>query len=247
MSDQPETPAKQQSITINLSDLAKRYLGALQRTYDTAAMVVQGTREVNERGYDEMTVAPRYLPSQKDRRPFATAKPMAERWILRNLLSDAFGLLIPFLEDVRTICALHAWKKAGSDQATLGVVFQEQRADFVKKNMEEKLAHLKSAHALDPALSRNVASLEKLAACLVRNDGTVPKEDPALEVHLVSLDLVAAPEAPKKVQPRMAETKKEFAPGTEVELDKVEFMNVLATVALFVNATLRLLQERVKE
>ena len=245
MTDQPTvTEQSAKTITISLKDMAQRYLGAMQRNYDIAAIVVQGTREVNERGYDELTAAARFLPAQNQRRNFATAKPLAERWVLRNLIADAFGALVPFMEDARTICALHEWKKAGSDQATLQPIFKEQRAEFVRKDTAARLAYLKEKHALEPQLSAHITSLEALAGVLVRNDGVVPKDGQPLAVTLVSLDLVAAPNAEKKVQPQIGEAKREFAPGAEIALEKVEYMNVLATIALFMNATMRQLQEK---
>ena len=232
-----------QTITISLKDMGDRYLGAIQRTHDIAALVVQGTREVNERGYDELTAAARFLPAQNARKPFATAKPVAERWLLRNLLADAFGAVVPFLEDVRTVCALHDWKTNGSDSATLPAIFNDQRNNFVRKDLAAKLGHLRDAHALEPQLSAHLLSLEALAGCLIRHDGVVPENAP-LSVALVTLDLVAAPADDRPVQPRMGEKRREFAPGTEVAFEKVEYLNVLATIALFMNATLRRLQEK---
>ena len=97
MTDQPTvTEQSPKTITISLKDMAKNYLGAMQRTFDIAAVVVQGTREVNERGYDELAAASRFMPAQNQRRSYAEAKPLAERWILRNLLGDAFGALANF-------------------------------------------------------------------------------------------------------------------------------------------------------
>ena len=238
------TEPSPQTITISLQDMAQRYLGAMQRTHDIASMVVQGTREVNERGYEELAAAARFMPAQNQRRPFSTAKPLAERWLLRNLISDAFGTLIPFLEDTRTICALHAWKTAGSDPATLQPIFKEQRAEFVRKDTAARLAHLKETFHLEPQLSTHLIGLEALAACLVRNDGVVPRDGEPLKLALVSFDLVAAPPGDeRKVQPQLGEARREFAPGSEVSLDKVEYLNVLATIALFMNATMRRLQE----
>jgi hypothetical protein len=246
MTEQPTlTEQSPKTITISLQDMAQRYLGAIQRTYDIAAMVVQGTREVNERGYDDLVASARFLPAQNQRRPFAAAKPIAERWILRNLLSDAFGALVPFLEDARTICALHEWKQVGSNQATLQPIFNEQRTEFVRKDVPARLAWLKEKHGVEPQLATHLTGLEALAGCLVRHDGFVPKDGPALSFTLVTLNLIAAPAGEARpVQPQLGETRKEFAPGTEVSLDKVEYLNVLATVALFMNSTLRLLQEK---
>ena len=239
---EPDQSAK--TITINLQDMAQRYLGAMQRLHDVAALTVQGTREVNERGYDEMAAGARFLPLQNQRRSFANAKPIAERWLLRNILTDAFGALVTFLEDTRTICALNDWKNAGSDQATLQQIFQEQRADFVRKDSAARFAHLKETHDLDLHLSAQIIGLEALAACLTQRDGIVPKDGPPLVVSLVSVEVVAAPPGDeRKVQPQLGESRREFAPGTEVALEKVEYLNVIGTVALFMNATLRRLQE----
>ena len=238
------TEQSPKTIVISLKEMGERYLGAMQRTHDIAAMVVQGTREVNERGYDELAASARFLPAQNVRLPFDFAKPVAERWLLRNLLADAFGALVPFIEDARTICALHEWKIAGSDATTLPAIFREQRHVFLRKDIAAKLAHLQKTHGLEPQLCEHITGLESLAACLIRHDGVVPKDAP-LAFTLVSLDLVAAPAgSANPVQPRLGETRKEFAPGAEVALGKVEYLNVIATIALFMNATLRRLQEK---
>lgn len=243
MSEQPTlTEQSPKTITISLKDMARNYLGAMQRTFDVAAVVVQGAREVNERGYDDLAASSRFLPAQDQHRTFADAKPLAERWILKNLLADSFAALVPFMEDARTICALHEWKTAGSDQATLPPVFREQRADFIRKDTAGRLAHLKEKHGIEPQLSEHIKGLEAVIGCLAGHDGIVPKDGAPLTFTLVSLDLVATPE--KKVQPQLAESKKEFSPGAEIKLEKVDYMNMLATISLFMNATMRQLQTK---
>ena len=124
--------------------------------------------------------------------------------------------------------------------------FQEAfvQADLRLTSRGIRLAQLKEKHGLEPQLSAHITSLEALAGCLVRNDGVVPKDGPTLAFALVSIDLIAAPNAEKKVLPQIGEARKEFAPGAEIALEKVEYMNVLATVALFMNATMRQLQEK---
>jgi hypothetical protein len=239
------TEGEQRTMTISLKDMAQRYLGAIQRTYDIAAIVVQGTREVNERGYDDLIASSRFLPSREKHAKFDQAKAIAERWILRNLVSDAFGAVVPFLEDARTVCALHDWKKAGSDQGKLPAIFNEERQKFVRLDTPGKLAHLQSTYGLQFRLSEHLTGIESLAACLIRHDGTVPEKAAPLSFTLVSLDLIAgkAP-AESKLQPQLGEVRKEFAAGATVTLDKVEYMNVLATIALFMNDLMRVLQER---
>jgi hypothetical protein len=242
----PEVPEEaRKMVTISLKEMAQRYLGALQRSFDVAAMVVQGTREVNERGYDELIASSRFLPNREKHRSFGEAKAVAERWILRNLLSDAFGAVVPFLEDARTICALDEWKKAGSDQATLPPIFTEQRQKFVGLDTKAKLNYLQATHGLQFRLADHLAGIESLAACLIRNDGVVPGNGGPLTFTLISLDLIApASKAEAKIEPQLAETKKEFAAGSTVALEKVEYMNLLATIALFMNDAMRLLQAR---
>src|SRR5690606_21800774 len=94
MSD-PNTPsitdagAAPVSQTISLNDIGQKYLGALQRVFDTAAFLVEGSRQVNERTYDDFSSAVRFLPSQQQHRNFDAAKEESERWLLRNLLADA--------------------------------------------------------------------------------------------------------------------------------------------------------------
>lgn len=242
----PEIPEETpKTVTISLKEMAQRYLGAMQRTFDVAAIVVQGTREVNERGYDELIAASRFLPNREKHRPFSEAKAVAERWILRNLISDAFGAVLPFLEDARTICALDDWKKAGSDQGKLPAIFTEQRQKFVGLDTKAKLEHLRTAHGLQFRLADHLTSIESVAACLIRNDGVVPANGNALTLMLVSLDLVGTgAKSEGKLQPQLGETRREFPAGAAVSLEKVEFMNLLATIALFMNDAMRLLQAK---
>jgi hypothetical protein len=146
-SELPEEARKM--VTISLKDMAQRYLGAIQRSFDVAAVVVQGTREVNERGYDDLIASSRFLPNREQHRSFSEAKAIAERWILRNLLSDAFGAVVPFLEDARTICALDEWKKAGrSGEAARNL---HRTAAKVRRARYEGEAGLPSSH-LRPAI-----------------------------------------------------------------------------------------------
>ena len=240
------TEDPQRTITISLKDMAQRYLGAMQRTYDIAAVVVQGTREVNERGYEELIASSRFLPNREKHAKFEPAKAVAERWILRNLISDAFGSVVPFLEDARTVCALGDWKKAGSDQAKLPAIFQEERQKFVRLDTSAKLAHLQSTYGLQFRLAEHLTGIESLAACLIRTDGVVAENAAPLSFTLVSLDLVAGQAAAEpKLQPQLGESKKSFTAGATVSLDKVEYLNVLSTVALFMNDAMRVLQQRI--
>ena len=258
-SDPGATPV---THTISLNDIGQKYLGALQRVFDTAAFLVEGARQVNERTYDDFSSAVRFLPSQQQRRNFDAAKDEAERWLLRNLLSDAFSVVVPFLEDVRSVAALARWKsETPNDQAGVQKILGDDRRAFLGMDLAEKFTHLQNLHGLSSQLSSQVQALAKVGTCLTARGGVVSEKDLTeggeLAFTLVALQLVpmqqgsvsgatAPGDAGATIVPQFGELRRSFGVGQAIKLEKADYLNVITTLSLFVSSMLKSLQEKVK-
>ncbi len=268
MSD-PNTPsitdagATPVSHTISLNDLGQKYLGALQRIFDTAAFIVEGARQVNERAYDDFSSAVRFLPSQQQHRGFDAAKEESERWLLKNLLADAFSVTVPFLEDIRSVAALARWKaESPDDQEGLKRILNEDRRVFLGMDLGEKFTQLQNLHGLSSQLSTQVQALAKVGHCLTARGGIVSEKDLTdggeLAFTLVALQLVPmqqgggsggnpAGEAGATIVPQFGELRRSFGVGQAIKLEKTDYLNIITTLSLFVSSMLKSLQEKVKQ
>ncbi len=245
--------------TISLQDLGMKYLGGLQRIFDTAAFVVEGTRQVTERTYDESSTAVRFMPAQGNHRRFDDAKVEAERWLLKNLLQDALGLVVPFLEDVRSVAALARWKAANTgDNAALQRILTEERRAFLALNLGEKFTHLQHHFSIASPLAPQVEALAKIGGCLAARGGVVSERDVTqggeLAVTLVSLQLVPTRAAAEQsasggsgasITPQIGELRRAFSVGETIRFEKPDYLNVITTISLFVSSILKGLQEDV--
>lgn len=251
------------SHTISLNDLGQKYLGALQRIFDTAAFIVEGARQVNERTYDDFSSAVRFLPSQQQHRSFDAAKEEAERWMLRNLLADAFSVAVPFLEDIRSVAALAHWKaETPTDQQGLQRILGEDRRAFLALDLAEKFAYLQNTHGISSQLSAQVQALAKVGTCLTARGGVVSERDLTdggeLSFSLVALQLIpmqqgsvnggsSTGEAGATIVPQFGELRRTFGVGQTIKLEKADYLNVITTLSLFVSSILKSLQENVKK
>jgi len=258
MSD-PNTPSITESSSpgqkVSLGELTQRYLTALQRNFDVTAYMVEGTRRVDERTYDEFASAVRFQPSQQDHQGFDGAREESERWLLKSLLAESLSLMVPFLEDVRSIAALSAWQAAGTqDEAALRRMLGEERQAFLALDLAEKFKHLQANYGIGSPLSAQVLALTQLGVCLAARRGVVSSADVndggALTLSLVALDLVptAAPQPGQSpVTPRVGELKRSFSVGEKIRLEKPDCLNVITTLAIFINSTMKTVQEWVKQ
>lgn len=251
------------SHTISLNDIGQKYLGALQRIFDTAAFLVEGARQVNERTYDDFSSAVRFLPSQQQHRGFDTAKEESERWLLRNLLSDAFTVTVPFLEDIRSVAALARWKsESPDDQAGVQRILGEDRRAFLALDLAEKFKHLQDVHGLSSQLSPQVQALAKVGTCLTARGGIVSDRDvndgSQLSFTLIALQLVPMQQGSVSggtpdgdggatIVPQFGELRRSFNVGQAIKLEKADYLNVITTLSLFVSSMLKSLQAMVKE
>lgn len=236
-----------------------KYLGGLQRIFDTTAFLVEGTRQVTERTYDEFSTAVRFMPAQGNHRRFDDAKVESERWLLKNLLQDALGLIVPFLEDVRSVAALARWKAASTnDQAALQRILSDERRAFLSLNLAEKFAHLQNHFSISSPLSSQVQALAKIGTCLAGRGGVVSEKDVTqggeLAVTLVSLQIVPTRTGSETgsegnqgatMSTKVGELRRAFGIGETIRFDKPDYLNVITTLSLFVSSILKALQEDV--
>lgn len=260
MSD-PNTPSITESTptsqTISLGDLAQRYLGAMQRIFDITAYLVEGTRRVDERTYDEFSAAVRFLPSQKEHQGFAATKDQSERWLLKNLLAESLSLIVPLLEDVRSICALSRWQAAGTkDETALRRILSDDRKAFLALDLAEKFKHLDTNYAVNSPLTAQVLAFAKLGVCLAARRGVVSEQDVttagALTIKLVALDLVPTRKPEDQgggatLAPQVGELVRSFSIGETVRLGKPDYLNVVTTLSIFANSLMKSVQEWVKK
>jgi hypothetical protein len=254
MSENP-SPAAQNSIS--LSDLAQKYLGSYQRLFDIASVTVEGMRQVNESSYDQFSSSVRFLPSQPQHRNYETAKGEAERWILKNLLGDALGLIMPFMEDVRSVAELARWNAGGTqNKAEVEKILSEDRRAFFQMSVQDKFAHLQNQIGISSPLSGEVQSLIKASFCLLQRGGVVAQEDTTdgsnLAFTLLALQLVPtkpeeAGEAGQQspvLSARVGEVKRSFPIGQSIKLEKADYLNILTTLSMFVSSIMKSLQEK---
>jgi hypothetical protein len=248
----PSLPEPSQQVQISLRDLGLKYLGAVQRCFDLACATIGALRSQTERDYDEFSRSARFMPSQQQRLAFDAVRPVAESWLLKQLLADAIGLMVPLLEDVRSVAELAKWKASGStDQTKVQKILVEERQAFLRLQIEEKLAKLREQFGIEAGNSGFLPGYLKLGAALIRG-GTVAQADATagneLVVKLAMVEIQGSgAEGGGPVTGRMVEAEKKFAVGQRVEFRKEEVLCLFATISVFVTGLLGSLQAFVQK
>jgi hypothetical protein len=247
MSDSTPNPTTQ-NVQINLRDMAGRYMGAVQRIFDLAASTIGSLRCQTEKDYDEFASLGRFMPSPQQHANFDTIRPVSEQWLLRNLLSEALGTLVPFLEDCRSVAALAEWKVTGSDQEKIQKILGEERQSFLRLGLPEKIAHLKEMFSVSSPGEGFLVGHLKLGQVLAKGgvvgDGD-GNEGSDLVVTLTGVQLQPA-QAGGQQQGRLVNVPKRFSQGQRVDLKKEEILALFASVAVFVTTLMGSLQQRVQ-
>jgi hypothetical protein len=224
--------------SINLSEIGQRYLAALQRTFDIAAVLVSGAGAATEEGYEAVAKAVRFRPSAQSHRNFKNASDEARRYLLKSVIGDSLSLVIPFLEDVRTFCAAATWNNAGPrDPEVLRKILTTEREEFLKKSLTSMMETLKGDFAVFSPLAGSVFALMKAGVCLGSRAGVVSEDDITFEgelaFSLVAMDVTAGEESPKVAELRCA-----FAVGETLKLKDEEHLHIVSTIAMFVTSML---------
>lgn len=248
------TTSEPKAVQINLREMNLKYLGAIQQSFDLAACTVGALRAQTERDYDEFSRSVRFMPSQQHHLGFDAVRPVAENWLLRQLLGEALGLLVPFLEDTRSVAALAKFKaEGGTDQQKLQKILGEDRQAFLRLSLEDRIKLLKEGYSISAPMDSFVSGYVKLAQVLARG-GTVAEADVTDEKDLVvrltviELQPAAAGEAQQgTVTGRLLEGQKRFAVGSKVELRKEEVLSLFVSVAVFISSIMGALQAFVQK
>src|ERR1700736_1173610 len=97
------TPTPAPTTTISLNDVADRYLDHYQKLFDLLIFSLSSFRKASEQDYDEFANQLVIMPKNKARLSFEKAKDATEGWVLKHILSEALGSVVPLMEDSRTI------------------------------------------------------------------------------------------------------------------------------------------------
>jgi hypothetical protein len=168
---------------------------------------------------------------------------------LRLLLNEAFGAIVPLLEDCRSVVALAQWKASGSgDQKEVQKILGEDRQAFLRLGLLEKIQHLRDQYQLSVPNDGFVAPYIKLIQCLTRG-GTVGESDTTdekdLVVPLLAVQIDPA-QAGQNASGRLVTVQKRFATGQNVEFRKEEILNIFASFSVFSTSLLGVLQQRIQ-
>jgi hypothetical protein len=244
-----ESTQPSQTVQINLADLARRYTGTLQRTFDIAAASLGALRTQTEKDYEDVARSLRFMPATEVHADFNTIRPFAENFLTRQLLNEALSTLLPFLEDVRSVAALAKWKSEGAwDQGKVQRILGEDRQAFLRLSFTDKIALLKESEITAPN-SQHIEGYIKFLQCLVRG-GTVIEADTTegneLVVNLTGVQLMPA-EQGKPQGGRLVEIPRKFAVGSKAELKREEVLSLFATLSVFMSGILGSLQAVVQK
>jgi len=249
MSETTSAPAEQ-SVQINLRDMANRYMTAIQRVFDLASASIGSLRCQTEKDYEDFSRQARFMPAPDAHQAFDRIRPATESWLLRLLLNEAFSTIVPLLEDCRSVVALAQWKSSGStDQKEVQKILGEDRHAFLRIGLVEKLQHLRDKFNLNIPNDTFVAPYIKLNQCLTRG-GTVAEADATEGKDLVVPLLVVQidpQQAGQNAGGRLVTVPKRFAVGQNVDFRKEEVLNVFAAFSIFTTGLLGSLQSKVQE
>ena len=241
--------------TISLADLANRYLDALQRTHDVVSYSLASFRKTNEADYDEFSRQFQLMPRQEARLDFEKAKEATQRWVLRTSLADALSLVVPLMEDCRTLAEVCAGKAAGkNDPADLQRITNEARTEFLKLPVTAKFDYLAEKYGMVCEVREHILELMDISRCLTLRDGLVTTdfapEGGALKVKIRGVQITQAPsEAAGQSRPgvlslmrTVADTEKVFPVGERISFTKADHIGSLLTIGIALTNFLQGLQ-----
>jgi hypothetical protein len=244
------TPEK---TVISLEEMAARYLDRLQGIYDIVSYTLAGSRKICESDYDDFAEQLQVMPRQPARLPFDQVKPVAEQWLLRNSLSDCLEIVVPVLEDARTICALCDFKASGSsNQAELNEIAANQRAEFLQREIDKKFNFLREHYQIETEVKDHILGLMQFMRALLVKEGVLTKEESEDEtkrtLRIRSVQIVQASNGEKSspgslnLTRRVGDIEREIKVGESIRFTKAEHIGAILTVGIFVTDILRGIQ-----
>jgi|GEM_PF-540092 len=239
------TPA--QNTTISLNDVADRYLDHYQKLFDLLIFSLSSFRKASEQDYDEFANQLVIMPKNKVRMSFEKAKDATEGWVLKHILSEALGSVVPLMEDSRTICALCDFKAANSnDSAKLQAITTTDRQEFVQLPIAKKFDVLNSKYGLTSEVQEHVISLMEVTRALLVKDGVLTLEEtgnqPEITLKIRSVTLVQNPGPNNEsfnLSRKISDNTRTVKVGEKIVLSKAEQFGSLITLAIFLSSLLQ--------
>lgn len=245
-------PAPEQT-TISLEEMAARYLDTLQRNYDMVSYTLAGSRKINESDYDEFSQQLQVMPRQPSRLSFDKAKIASEQWLLRNSLADGLAIVMPVLEDARTICALCDFKASGSrNQEELNQIATNQRAEFLQQEIAKKFDILEARYGIKSDVREHILGLMEFTKALMMKDGILTEEESedgskrSLKIRSVQIvqSAAATSDVPGSLNltRQVGDTTRDIKVGDSIQFSKAEHIGAILTIGIFVTDILRGIQ-----
>jgi hypothetical protein len=242
-------PSPQAGVTtINLGDIADRYLDVYQRLFDISGFILMSGRKITEEDYDQFRDQFPIMPKTEVRRSFEDAKETTQTWLARSILSEALSTIVPLLEDSRTVLALCDYKASGKpDEAKVKQITGKDRQEFMAMEIPKKLDHLKEKYDIDSDLRTHLIGLLAITKDLVMNEGKA-STDHTLKIRSITLSQapVATGEGQQPVlglTRQMADNERKIAKEQDINITKPELIGSLITIAGFLATLLQGVQK----
>ncbi|HEY0257694.1 MAG TPA: hypothetical protein VGC39_09650 [Candidatus Methylacidiphilales bacterium] len=256
--DTPDLTKPVSTTTISLNDVADRYLNHYQKLFDFSMFSLSSFRKASEQDYDEFAQQLIVMPKNNVRMGFDKAKDATETWILKHILSEALGSVVPLMEDCRTICSLCDFKTAKkSDAAELQTITGKDRGEFIALPLAEKFALLKNKYNLVSEVQEHIQSLLQVTRALVK-DGILTTAEtegkPEITLKIRSVTLVQTPGTPStggagtvSLTRKISDNSRVVKVGEKIAFSKAEQFGSLVTLSIFLASMLQGVQAYAKK
>lgn len=263
------TPADSKLIKVNIDVNLPALLGklqvGLQRLSDLVTIGLGGAAKIEESDYREPQEFASLQIASDGRMSLSRAREEFETWCLRNSVTEAIDLVSAFLEECRTIAALHRLR-GGCTGADWNNASIQARKKFHEMGFPAKTEHLRKEFGVGSKFEEHVLSLNRARNCLVHRLGIVSPKDIDVSGRLVvtwhALDFIAIDNATKRetilsepiafesestLAARFGPYRREFVVGDRISFDQNEHKYTVFTFYMFalqiVQALGRLLSE----
>lgn len=233
MSSKPVTKEKG-IVTINLSDIADRYLEVYQRLFDLAGFLGTAATELKEPPFESFVKTCPVVPKAEARMDFTSTRQAATHWLARSILSEALSTVAPLLEDCRTVLALCDYKAAGkTDEDKVKRITGRDRKDFMALEIPGKLDYLKDKYRVHPELRPHLTALSGITRDLIMADGRATR-DHTLKIRALCLSPDHRYSMPS-AQPagKVPDQERRISSGDRIELSREELTGSMVTIAGF--------------
>jgi hypothetical protein len=256
--DSPDLTKPVASQTISLNDVADRYLSHYQKLFDISMFSLSSFRKASEQDYDEFARQLVVMPKQQGRMPFEKAKDATETWLLKHVLAEALGSVMPLMEDCRTICALCDYKAAKKNsQAEIQLITGKQRQEFIAMPLADKFKLLKEKYGLESEVQDHIQSLLPLTRALSRDDATLTEAETSgkqeMTLKIRSVTLMQKPAKGPAGEPtvtlsrKISDNSRVVKVGEKISFSKAEQFGSLLTMAIFLGSMLQGVQAYAKK